>query len=302
MRSLRRGCCSDDRSPHLRAALLYYRISMGAGAFLTASLALRYALPSVQKSGGGGAMAVGTGVRAEWVTYPGDDVNVSAYLARPDDAETYPGIVMIHENPGLTEHRQEVTRLLAAEGYIILTPNLFSRIGGKPPGGDDHERHRAIGQAVRDEQVHGDLMHGYDFLIAKAGVIPDRMGLIGFCMGGAKGLYTACNSNVFNCLVDFYGPVEQSAERYGIGRSLLPHAKNLSCPIQFHSGTKDTSCTPEEHEALKAALARHGKEAEFYMYEGAKHGFHGAGENHHPEHAPVAWSRALGFLHRHLKT
>ena len=246
-------------------------------------------------------MAVGTGVQAEWITYPGDDVTISAYLARPEGTEPLPGIVMIHENPGVTEHRQEATRLLAAQGYIVLTPNLFSRIGGKPPGGDDHERHLAIGRAVPDEQVHGDVMHGYDFLVAQAGVIPDRVGLIGFCMGGAKGLYTACNSNVFTCLVDFYGPVEQSAERYGIGRSLLPHAKNLSCPIQFHSGTKDTTCTPRQHEALKADLERTGKEAEFYMYEGAEHGFQGDGARHHPEHAPVAWKRAVEFLHRHLQ-
>jgi len=246
-------------------------------------------------------MAVVTGVHTEWITYPGDGVTVSAYLAQPEDPGPWPGIIMVHENPGLTEHRQAVTRELAAEGYVVLTPNLFSRIGGKPPGGDDHERHLAIGRAVPDEQVHGDLMHGYEYLISRPGVIPERMGIIGFCMGGAKGLYTACNSNVFKCLVDFYGPVEQSAERYGIGRSLLPHAKNLSCPIQFHSGSKDTSCTPEEHEALKAELARHGKEAEFYMYEGAVHGFHGAGPNHHAEHAPVAWGRALEFLNRYLK-
>jgi carboxymethylenebutenolidase len=247
-------------------------------------------------------MAVETGVRTEWLTYPGEGVTVSAYLAQPDDAEPHPAIIMVHENPGLNERRQAGTRELAAAGYVVLTPNLFSRLGGEPPGGDEHERHLAIGKATPDAQVHGDLMHGHEYLVARAGVIPDRIGIIGFCMGGAKGLYTACNSDVFRCLVDFYGPIEQSAERYGIGRSLLPHAKNLSCPIQFHSGTADTSCTPEEHEALKAELARYGKEAEFYMYEGAKHGFHSPGPNHHPEHAPVAWRRALEFFDRYLRS
>src|SRR5438309_2011709 len=129
-------------------------------------------------------MAVETGVRSEWITYPGDGVNVSAYLAQPDNPGPRPGVIMVHENPGLTEHRQAVTRELAGEGYVVLTPNLFSRIGGKPPGGEDHERHLAIGKATRDEQVHSDLMHGYEYLIARAGVIPDRMGIIGFCMGG----------------------------------------------------------------------------------------------------------------------
>jgi len=246
-------------------------------------------------------MAVETGVRAEWVSYPGDDVTVSAYMARPEGTGPWPGIVMIHENPGLTEHRQEVTRLLAAEGYVVLTPNLFSRIGGKAPEGSDHERHLLIGKAVPDAQVHSDLMHGYEFLVGHPFVIRDRMGLIGFCMGGAKGLYTACSTDVFTCLVDFYGPVEQSAERYGVGRSLLPMVKDLSCPIQFHSGSKDESCTPEQHRALKAELERCGKDAECYMYEGAQHGFHGDGARHHEESARIAWPRALEFLHRHLQ-
>ena len=245
-------------------------------------------------------MAVETRVRPEWVSYPGDGVTVSAYLARPQGTGPWPGIVMIHENPGLTEHRQEVTRLLAADGYVVLTPNLFSRLGGEAPKGDDHSRHLLIGQATRDEQVFSDVMHGLDFLCEQPDVIQQRMGIIGFCMGGAKGLYTTCNTDRFSCFVDFYGPVEQSAERYGVGRSLLPLVKELSCPIQFHSGDKDESCTLEQHITLEAELKRWNKDAECYLYEGAVHGFHGAGANRHPEHAAVAWERARAFFRRHL--
>lgn len=246
-------------------------------------------------------MAIKEGVLAEWVTYPGDGVTVAAYLALPAGAGPWPGVVMIHENPGLTEHRQEVTRRLAAEGYVVLTPDLFSRIGGKPPAGaDDHERHLKLGLAVRDEQVHGDLMHGHAYLQSRAEVMPDRIGLIGFCMGGAKGLYTACKSDVFRCFVDFYGPVEQSAERYSIGRSLLPLVRDLSCPIQFHVGDQDTACTPEQAAALRAELEKHGKTAECYTYAGAQHAFHGEGERHHAASAELAWERTLEFSRRNL--
>jgi carboxymethylenebutenolidase len=184
----------------------------------------------------------------------------------------------------------------------VITPNLFSRLGGKAPGGDDdHARHLAIGMAVRDEQVHGDLMASHQYLVDLDDVDASRIGIIGFCMGGAKALYTACHTGVFKCLVDFYGPVEQSAERYGVGRSLLPYVPNLSCPIQFHSGDRDESCTPEEARALAAELKRSGKDAECYMYEGAQHGFHGDGARHHPQAAALAWDRALEFLRHHLQ-
>jgi carboxymethylenebutenolidase len=246
-------------------------------------------------------MAVGTGVRADWVTYAGDGVTVTAYLTQPAGSGPWPGLVMVHENPGLTENRQEVSRLLSAEGYAVITPNLFSRIGGEAPAGDDHDRHLKIGAAVPDEQVFGDLVRGHQYLLDNVNVIEDRIGIIGFCMGGSKGLYTACRSDRFCCFVDFYGPIEQSAERYGVGRSLLPLVKDLSCPIQLHSGDKDRTCTPEQHQALKEELARHGKNAECYLYAGAQHGFHGDGERHHAESAVLAWGRALEFLARHLK-
>src|SRR4051812_28974217 len=116
-------------------------------------------------------MAVGTGVRAEWISYPGDGLSIQGYIARPEGTGTWPGIVMIHENPGLTEHRQEVTRLLAGEGYVVLPPTLFPRIGGKAPAGDDHERHLAIGAATPDEQVFSDLVHGREYLLTQNDVI-----------------------------------------------------------------------------------------------------------------------------------
>src|SRR5438309_10611076 len=125
-------------------------------------------------------MAVDTSIRTEWVAYPGDGVEVRAYLAHPEGAGPWPGVVMIHENPGLTVHRQEVTRLLAAEGYAVLTPNLFSRIGGEAPGGaDDHERHLKIGLAVPDEQVFGDLVRGHDYVLERPSIARRPMGLIG---------------------------------------------------------------------------------------------------------------------------
>lgn len=248
-------------------------------------------------------MAATQQVQAEWLTYERDGVTIPAYLATPGGTGPWPGIVMIHENPGLTEHRQEITRELASEGYVVLTPNLYARIGGNAPDDEDeHARHLKVGLAVPDEQVFQDLMAGCAVLKGRADVNAQRMGLIGFCMGGAKGLYTACKTDAFRCFVDFYGPTDQSAERYGIGRSLLPLVKDLTCPIQFHVGDRDTACTPEQAEALRQELARHGKDAECYTYPGAQHAFHGDGPRHHEPSAAIAWERVLAFLRTHLAT
>ena len=259
------------------------------------------ALSTEPEKTGGIRMTATQQVETEWLTFDSEGATIPGYLARPAGPGPWPGIVMIHENPGLTEHRQEVTRDLAAEGYVVLTPNLYARIGGNAPDDEDeHARHLKVGLAVPDEQVHQDLMAGCGVLQRRSDVDRQRMGLIGFCMGGAKGLYTACKSDAYRCLVDFYGPTEQSAERYGIGRSLLPLVKDLSCPIQFHVGDRDTTCSPEQAEALRQELARHGKIAECYTYAGAQHAFHGEGPRHHEPSATVAWGRALEFLRRYL--
>src|SRR5919199_858826 len=102
-------------------------------------------------------MSVSAPVRAEWVEYPSEDITVRAYLALPEGRGPWPTVIMVHENPGLTEHREDVTRRLAKEGYAVLTPNLWSRFGGKAPtGATEEERRRNIAVNSPDEQVFSD--------------------------------------------------------------------------------------------------------------------------------------------------
>ncbi len=244
-------------------------------------------------------MSVSAPVRTEWVEYPSGGITVRAYLALPDGRGPWPTAIMVHENPGLTEHRQDVTRRLAAEGFAVLTPNLYCRVGDQQPQGAE-----AIARATPDEQVFADVMAGYAYLRGRPEARPDRTGLYGICMGGSKAFYTACHSNAFRCLVDLYGAIRRLS--YGPSgpeqSSYLPLVPQLSCPIQYHVGDQDHVCPMVEVEALREALARHGKEAEFYVYPGAVHAFHDdtLPERYHPAAAALFWERAVVFLHRHL--
>jgi len=217
-----------------------------------------------------------------------------------------PGIVMIHENPGMTEHRLDVTRRLARAGYATLTPDLFSRIGGKPPVGEtDVDRRRKIDLALPDEQVFDDLINGHRYLIGRPEAISDRIALYGICMGGGKGFYTVCRTDVFRCFLDFYGPVIVRGEVTSDGRdrSYLPLTRDLSCPMQYHVGDQDAVCPPDHVERLKQQLTRNGKQAEFFIYSGAEHAFHDdSARRYHGGAATLAWERALKFFQLHLKS
>jgi carboxymethylenebutenolidase len=229
-----------------------------------------------------------------------------AYLGVPPGTGPWPGIVMIHENPGMTEHRLDVTRRLADAGYVTLTPDLFSRIGGKPPTGDtDVDRRRKIDLALPDDQVFDDLMNGYEYLKGRREVVQSRIALFGICMGGGKGFYTICRTDAFRCFVDFYGPIIVKAEVTpdGNDRSYLPMAHAASCPIQYHVGDQDVVCPPHHVAQLRDELARHHKEAEFFVYSGAEHAFHDdSARRYAPESAQRAWERALAFFQAHLKS
>lgn len=244
-------------------------------------------------------------VKSEWVEYSSRGATIRAYLSVPAGTGPWPGIVMIHENPGMTEHRLDVARRLAGQGYIAITPDLYSRIGGKPPaGGTDVERRQKIDIALPDDQVFDDLMNGYRYLKNRSETIQDRIALYGICMGGGKGFHTVCRTDVFRCFVDFYGPIIVKAEVTPDGkeRSYLLVAHSLSCPMQYHVGDQDVVCPPEHVAQLRELLQRHNKQAEFFIYPGAEHAFHDdSARRYHAEHARSSWDRALEFFQGHLK-
>jgi carboxymethylenebutenolidase len=251
-------------------------------------------------------MAEPVEVKSQWVEYASRGAVARAYVSVPAGNGPWPGVVMIHENPGVTEHRMDVTRRLAASGYATITPDLFSRIGGKPPSGaSDVERRQKIDIALPDDQVFDDLMNGYQFLENRPDTIADRIALYGICMGGGKGFYTICRTDVFRCFVDFYGPIIVKAEVTPDGkeRSYLPGAHAASCPMQYHVGDKDVVCPPEHVALLRDELKRHQKQAEFFVYPGAEHAFHDdSARRYAPESAQLAWTRALQFFDSHLKS
>ncbi len=251
-------------------------------------------------------MAGVSAVTLAWVEYQSRGAAIRAYLGLPDGAGPWPGIVMIHENPGMTDHRLDVARRLAEAGYASITPDLYSRVGGKPPAGaNDVERRQKIDLALPDDQVFDDLMNGYRDFIARPEIIADRIALYGICMGGGKGFYTVCRTDVFRCFLDFYGPIIVKSEVTPDGkeRSYLPLAPKLSCPMQYHVGEQDGVCPQAHVQQLREELGHHSKQAEFFIYPGADHAFHDdSARRFQPEGARLAWERGLRFFDRYLRS
>jgi carboxymethylenebutenolidase len=140
------------------------------------------------------------------VTFSGDGLNIKAYLAKPGSAGTFPGLLIIHENRGLTPHIQDVARRFANQGYVALAPDLLSRVGGTAQFATSNEAVAAIGTLSSDNVVK-DLNSAFVYLQSVPGVQKDRIGVIGYCWGGGNSLLFATRNNAVKAAIVYYGPI-----------------------------------------------------------------------------------------------
>jgi carboxymethylenebutenolidase len=226
-------------------------------------------------------------VRAERITFQGGSGEVQAYLVRPDDAQDpLPGVIVIHENRGLNPHIEDVARRVALEGFVALAPDFLSPKGGTPA--DEDQARELIGQ-IDQRQTIQDALAAVDFLKGNDATT-GKVGVVGFCWGGALANQIAVNSAEVDAVVPFYGRQPASGDVAKIRAPLLVHYAGLD--ERINAGI------PEYERALKDA----GVNYIIYMYEGANHAFHNdtSEARYDPAAARLAWSRTIDFFKQHL--
>jgi carboxymethylenebutenolidase len=258
-----------------------------------------------------GALTDPTRVNGEELTFAGfGGTHVNGYLARPADAASHPGIVVIHEAGGLNEHIRDVVNRFANIGYVALGADLYTREGGPPPAGDMQAMMERL-FSMSDEVVLGDLVGAADHLRSLDGVT-GRIGCIGFCMGGRYTLLLACASDRLNAAVDCWGGFIDKAtpdERSTPERPTPPLqlAEQLSCPLLAAVGAEDQNPSPEIAEQLRETAARSpigqsDQEVKVDVYDDASHAFFADYRpTYRPEPAAKLWAEIVPFLQRHLQ-
>ncbi|MFV2010702.1 MULTISPECIES: dienelactone hydrolase family protein [unclassified Micromonospora] len=242
-----------------------------------------------------------------WVTFPSGTDQIQGYLALPEPrADRLPPVVlMAHENLGVTEHRQDVTRRYAAQGFACLTVNMFSRVGGRPP--QDYttveERRAKAFLAATDEQAVPDFEAALDYLAGRGDVDTSRAAAVGFCLGGGTVLVWATRTDRLRCVVPLYGlpvlPPEYSPT--GRPRSRIEAAESVRCPVQAHYGEADQFIPLDEVRQLKQALARSGQSTELHLHPDAGHAYHDdTHPNYHSKAAQETDRLTFDFLHAYL--
>ncbi|TAE32567.1 MAG: dienelactone hydrolase family protein [Cytophagales bacterium] len=218
----------------------------------------------------------------ERVEYPGDNMTMKGYLARPKGAGKFPAVMVIHENRGLNPHIEDVARRAALAGFVALAPDALSAAGGTPT---DETQMRELFGKLDAVQTRSNFVKGVEYLknhLASTG----KVGCMGFCWGGAMANQLAVNSPDMKAAVAFYGRQPDVAD--------VPKIKGA---VQLHYGSMDERINagiPAYEEALKKANVPY----ELYVYEGAQHAFHNdtAPTRYNEAAAKLAWERTVAFL------
>jgi carboxymethylenebutenolidase len=199
-------------------------------------------------------------------------------------AEGAPGVVLIQEWWGVNDQIRGVGRRLAAAGYRVLIPDLYR---GRATAVPDEARHLA--HDLDFQQAAEDIAGALAYLKGQA---PDaRVGVMGFCLGGALTLAALCQIPGFAAGVSYYGvPGPDRAD-----------PSRLLAPLQAHFAEFDDWVTPAVVRTVEEQLRRGGTEYELYRYT-ARHGFFNEerADVHDPLAAAESWRRTLDFLARHL--
>lgn len=222
----------------------------------------------------------------EFITYPGANGDMRAYLSMPEGKDKLPGVIVIHENRGLVPHIQDVNRRMAMEGFISLAPDALSPLGGTPE--DENKGREMIGQLNREETVKN-FVAAVQYLKTHPRST-GKVGCTGFCWGGAMTNQVAVNSADLNAAAPYYGstPVPEDVPK-------------IKAKIMAHYAGDDeriNSGIPAFEEALKQA----GIDYQIFIYEGTQHAFNNdTGQRYNKEAADLAWKRTTEFFKDKLK-
>lgn len=238
----------------------------------------------------------------------GDSVAGEWFAAEPQNAEAEErvgrSVVLVHEVFGLDPFTRQVAASLAAAGYEVLAPDLYSREGlpGPAPTAEDPaptwdlDTIRAAAAGLPDRRAVGDIEGAGKQLLAR-GAQRDGLLVLGFCRGGTLALLAGCQSRRFQAVVDFYGRIVYPALSSNQPIQPLEMLLNLGVPLIGHFGSEDPSIPEADVAALDQGLAAFAKTFELHRYEGAQDGFaNPLRPAFDDSHSASAWNRTHRFL------
>jgi len=214
-----------------------------------------------------------------------------AFVARPRGRGRHATILVVNEIFGIHDYIKDICRRLARLGYVAVAPDFFYRSGVDLPAMADIKQIIPIVQQAGNGQVDGDVRATTDWIKTRPFGDGRRIGITGFCWGGAVVWRSAMVDPDIRAGVAWYGQL----------KPLIARAAELKAPVLGLYGGLDQGISQADRDAMGAALAAAGKtDSSIHVYPDAQHGFHADYRASYNEaDARDGWARMLAHFKAH---
>jgi len=225
----------------------------------------------------------------ELVEFPSNGQRVGGYLA-VSGTGSGPGVLVIQEWWGLVDHIKDLCDRFASEGFTALAPDLYHGTTTTEP-----DEAGKLLMTLNIEQAARDMSGAVDYLRDQPSVAGDKVGDVGFCMGGGLALMLATQRpDAIGACVAYYGIIPWTHAN--------PDWSALAAPVLGHFAENDAMFTPEAAGQLEHQLHALGKRAEFVVHPGVDHAFFNdtRPDVYDEATADRTWGQTLAFLRAEL--
>ena len=276
-------------NPLSRREVLKFSAFTTVGGVLTPGISLAQAITTDTK-----------GITARDVQLDASGTMIPGYDARPEAQGRYPIIVVISGFTGNSEQNKDVVRRFAHAGFYAIAPELYSREGGMQ--GKDFAELGKIAAQVTRAQYLGDVKAAADYAKQQPWARADRLGVTGFCGGGALTLHFTADYPGVTAAVPWYGHVKR-VYKDAPGVDAFSLVAKIKAPVLGLYGEADTGIPAADVKQFETELKKTNPDVEFILYPGAPHAFFSDDrpQVYKKEAAEDGWKRCVAFFTKHLK-
>jgi carboxymethylenebutenolidase len=212
------------------------------------------------------------------------DIQVECIQFWPQEKGSYPGIVLLHESWGLNAQIKDLGARLACEGYGVIIPNLYGRLGGMVTA--NAEVAEALMAKCNEQLLLQDINSCCEYMNTKEYLKRNIHGVVGFGLGGTLAVRFAAQRKRLRGAVAYYGKV-----------TAPDTLSSILCPLLYHRAEHDPLVTQQDIEHLEAAKAQ-GKKIEIRTYPGTSHAFSNETRpaTYDASASAQAWEATVAFL------
>ncbi len=227
-------------------------------------------------------------VKTQLVQYPSGEETVTGYMAFPEGKGPFPAVILIHEWWGLNDWIKANAKKFADQGYLVLAIDLY-----RGEVATDQDAAHELMRGLPEDRATRDVQAAFAYLVSRNEVQHNKIGAIGWCMGGGYALQAALVIPELAAAVINYGRLVTDTEMID----------KINCPLLGIFGAKDRGIPVKDIEAFKAACQKADKEVTIQIYSSSGHAF--INENnakaYHAKDAKNAWEKTFAFLEKKLK-